>query len=196
VEREVLLTGIGGQGVQLAATVLSRAAALEGRQAMLFGLYGGMMRGGNSDSTVVVADGPILSPPIVSRAWAGFILHARYWAALQPKLAGAAIVVANSDVVGELELGPTTARVDVAAGEIAAGLGSAMGAGMVLTGALIGSTGLVSLDAAIAAMREALPPYRQQHADLNAAAMTAGAASVAGITAAAWPSTQPAEVPA
>ena len=29
-EREVLITGIGGQGVQLAAQVLARAATLEG----------------------------------------------------------------------------------------------------------------------------------------------------------------------
>ena len=58
-EREVLITGIGGQGVQLAAQVLARAATLEGREVMYLGLYGGMMRGGNTDSTVVVGDGPI-----------------------------------------------------------------------------------------------------------------------------------------
>ena len=61
-ERELLITGIGGQGVQLAAQVLARAAALEGRSVMLLGLYGGMMRGGNTDSTVVVGDGPIEAP--------------------------------------------------------------------------------------------------------------------------------------
>ncbi|TMK87611.1 MAG: indolepyruvate ferredoxin oxidoreductase subunit beta, partial [Actinobacteria bacterium] len=31
-ERELLLTGIGGQGVQLAAQVIARAAVLEGRE--------------------------------------------------------------------------------------------------------------------------------------------------------------------
>ena len=56
-ERELMLTGIGGQGVQLAAQVLARAATLEGREVMLFGSYGGMMRGGNTDATLVVADG-------------------------------------------------------------------------------------------------------------------------------------------
>ena len=55
-ERELLLTGIGGQGVQLAAQVIAGAATLEGREVMFFGIYGGMMRGGNTDSTVVVAD--------------------------------------------------------------------------------------------------------------------------------------------
>jgi len=72
-ERELLITGIGGQGVQLAAQVLARAATLEGREVMYLGLYGGMMRGGNTDSTVVVADAPILAPPVVSRAWSAII---------------------------------------------------------------------------------------------------------------------------
>jgi len=65
VEREVLLTGIGGQGVQLAATILARAATREGRHVMTLGTYGGCMRGGNTDSSVLVADRPISTPPIV-----------------------------------------------------------------------------------------------------------------------------------
>ena len=50
-ERELLLTGIGGQGVQLAAQVLARAAIAEGRSVQMFGSYGGMMRGGNTEAT-------------------------------------------------------------------------------------------------------------------------------------------------
>ena len=68
-EREVMWTGIGGQGVQLGAQVLARAAILEGRHAMLFGTYGGEMRGGHTDCTLVLADGPIETPPIVSKTW-------------------------------------------------------------------------------------------------------------------------------
>ena len=77
-ERELLLTGIGGQGVQLAAHVVAGAAALEGRNVMLFGVYAGVMRGGSSDATVVVADGPVQAPPIVSHAWSALVLHPRY----------------------------------------------------------------------------------------------------------------------
>src|SRR4029077_5323711 len=85
-ERELLLTGIGGQGVQLAAQVIARAAVLEGRDVMLFGVYGGVMRGGNSDATVVVGDGPVQAPPIVSHAWSAIVLHPRYWAPLRVRL--------------------------------------------------------------------------------------------------------------
>ena len=47
---------------------------------MFFGVYGGMMRGGPTDSTVVVADGPITSPPVVSRAWSAIAMHDEHWA--------------------------------------------------------------------------------------------------------------------
>ena len=63
----LLLTGIGGQGIQLAAQVLARAALTEGREVQLFGSYGGMMRGGNTEATLVVADGPVEAPPTVDR---------------------------------------------------------------------------------------------------------------------------------
>src|SRR5580765_3238128 len=94
-ERELLITGIGGQGVQLAAQVLARAATLEGREVMYLGLYGGMMRGGNTDSTVVVADSPILAPPVVSRAWSAIAMHDDYWPAVEAKLRPGGLVLVN-----------------------------------------------------------------------------------------------------
>ena len=94
-ERELLITGIGGQGVQLAAQVLARAATLEGREVMYLGLYGGMMRGGNTDSTVVVADAPILAPPVVSRAWSAIAMHDDYWPAVEAKLRPGGLVLVN-----------------------------------------------------------------------------------------------------
>ena len=85
-ERELLITGIGGQGVQLAAQVLARGATLEGREVMFLGLYGGMMRGGNTDSTVVIADAPIEAPPVVSHAWSAIAMHDEFWAPVEAKL--------------------------------------------------------------------------------------------------------------
>ncbi len=74
-----MLTGIGGQGVQLAAQVLGRGAAREGRDVIYLGTYGGVMRGGNTDSTVILGDGPISSPPIVSQTWGALAMHHQFW---------------------------------------------------------------------------------------------------------------------
>src|SRR5437868_2693617 len=94
-ERELLMTGIGGQGVQLAAQVLARAATLEGREVMYLGLYGGMMRGGNTDSTVVIADQPILAPPVVSQTWSAIAMHDDYWPAVAAKVRPGGLVLVN-----------------------------------------------------------------------------------------------------
>ena len=96
IEREIFLTGIGGQGVQLAARILALAATREGRSVMSLGTYGGTMRGGNTDSTVVVADCPIVSPPVVSRGWSAIVVHPRYWEALRPKLDPGGVLVFDS----------------------------------------------------------------------------------------------------
>lgn len=77
-ERQLLITGIGGQGVQLAAQVIASAVIAEGRQVQLFGSYGGMMRGGNTDATLVFADGPIEAPPTISRTWSAIVMHGEY----------------------------------------------------------------------------------------------------------------------
>ena len=74
-----IVSGVGGQGVQLAAQTLARAAALEGREVTLFGVYGGTMRGGNTDSTVVIGDTPIEAAPIVSHAWSAIVMSLRFW---------------------------------------------------------------------------------------------------------------------
>jgi len=185
-ERELLVTGIGGQGVQLAAQVIARAAALEGKDVMLFGIYGGVMRGGNSDATVVVAEGPVQAPPIVSHAWSALALHPRYWEPLAARLVPDAVVVLNSSLFEDPVDLPRV--YEVPATQVATEeLGNPMAVSMVATGAYVALTGLVALDSAVAAMEESLPAYRRQHAEGNAVALRAGADLVDPLAAPAWP---------
>ena len=185
-EREILLTGIGGQGVQLAAQVIARAALREGRHVMTLGTYGGTMRGGNTDSTLIVADRPISSPPIVSRSWAGLGAHPRYWEPIREKLRAGGIAVWNADLFGESADAGAARALPVRATALASAVGSPQAAALVLVGALAGATKLVGLDALVAAMEEALPPYRREHAAKNAAALRAGFESAPASLADAW----------
>jgi Pyruvate/2-oxoacid:ferredoxin oxidoreductase gamma subunit len=174
VERELLITGIGGQGVQLAAQVLARAATLEGREVMYLGLYGGMMRGGNTDSTVVVADGPIEAPPVVSHTWSAIAMHDDYWPAVEAKLRpGALVLVNDATFPGDISGDVTVHRLP--ATEVATDLGNALGASMVVLGAYAHHTGIVSVDALVEAMCASIPSYRTQHIEANERALRAGA---------------------
>jgi Pyruvate/2-oxoacid:ferredoxin oxidoreductase gamma subunit len=173
VERELLITGIGGQGVQLAAQVLARAAALEGRSVMLLGLYGGMMRGGNTDSTVVIGDGPIEAPPVVPKAWSAIAMHDEYWAPLEPKLRPDGIVLVN-DTTFEADVTAETTLIRLPATTVATDRGNPLGGSMVMLGAYTAATGIVEQTALVEAMRQSIPPYRTQHIEANERAILAG----------------------
>jgi 2-oxoglutarate ferredoxin oxidoreductase subunit gamma len=187
VERELIITGVGGQGVQLATQVLARAAAREGRRAMMFGIYGGEMRGGRTETTLVVGDGPIGAPPIVSTAWSAVAMHHAFWGLVAPKVVPGGLVLVNATVF-EGDLGRDDVEtVALPLSATAAELGSVVLVSMVLAGAYAGLTGMVSLDAVLEAMRESVPPYRRQFVPGNERAIRAGADLVPpGIGAAFW----------
>jgi Pyruvate/2-oxoacid:ferredoxin oxidoreductase gamma subunit len=186
VEREILLTGIGGQGVQLAAQVIARAALREGRHVMALGTYGGTMRGGDTSSTLIVGSDPISSPPVVARSWAGIGAHPRRWEGLRAKLRGDGLAVWDADLFGEATDPGAARALPVPATSLAAALGAPQAAALVLVGALAGASALVGLDALVAAMEESLPPYRRQHVPKNAEALRAGFAAAPAGWAPAW----------
>ena len=101
-ELEIMWTGIGGQGVQLAAKILALAATRDGREVMSLGTYGGTMRGGNTDATIVIADGPILSPPMVSKTWAALVVHPRFYEPIAPKLRPDGLVFVDADLLEQV----------------------------------------------------------------------------------------------
>jgi Pyruvate/2-oxoacid:ferredoxin oxidoreductase gamma subunit len=186
VEREVLCTGIGGQGVQLVARTLAVAAVGEGREVMVFGSYGGMMRGGNTDATVVVGDGPLRAPPTVARAWAALAMHPEHWPPVRQRLRPGGVVVVDAGTFGHELTVPGCHVVAVDAAAIAAEHDAPRAAAMVALGVFAAATALVGLDSLLEAAGTVLPAYRRQHAEANRRALVAGHGSVAGPLAHAW----------
>jgi Pyruvate/2-oxoacid:ferredoxin oxidoreductase gamma subunit len=185
-EREILLTGIGGQSVQLAASVLARAAVRENRQVMLLGTYGGTMRGGSTEATLVVGDEPLVSPPIVSHGWSAVAMHHRFWSGAAPKVRDGGVVVRNASLF-QGELDRDRLRVfDVPATAIATELGNPLSASLVLVGAYAKLTALVGVESLVEAMWESVPSYRRQHLASNERALRAGYAAVPRVEAPAW----------
>ena len=113
---------------------------------MYLGLYGGMMRGGNTDSTVVIGDGPIEAPPVVSKAWSAIAMHDEFWAPIEPKLRPDGLVLVN-DATFTTEIQAPVTVIRVPATNVATDLGNPLGGSMVMLGAYAGTTGIVALDA-------------------------------------------------
>jgi Pyruvate/2-oxoacid:ferredoxin oxidoreductase gamma subunit len=181
----VLLTGIGGQGVQLAAHVLGRAAIAGGLDVQLFGSYEGMMRGGSTQATVVLAQDLVESPPTVHEADAAVVMHHEHSADVVARVVPGGIILVN--VPAEATDGNGTDNgprpiahradctvVDVPAADIAIDLGHVMGASMVMTGVLASATGLVTEEHLAQAVEASLPSYRRAHVERNVTALHAG----------------------
>jgi Pyruvate/2-oxoacid:ferredoxin oxidoreductase gamma subunit len=185
VERELVMTGIGGQGIQLASSVLASAALAEGLDVQLFGSYGGMMRGGATEATVVVGDAPVEAPPTLSSAWSAIVMHQEHSEHARSCVRPGSVVLVNASL--DLEIDRHGVQVvEVPATDIATGIGHAMAASMVMMGAYTAVTGIVSLEVLARVARGALPSYRTQHIELNERAIAAGAAAVVPLSAPAW----------
>ena len=170
------MSGIGGQGVQLVGKTLALAAMAEGRNAQLYGEYGGEMRGGNSVMNVIVGDGPIRALPIVSAASHAIILNIKFWAEVEDRIRADATIVVDKEFADRLpgHFSPTI----IAGRDIAVEAGNAMATGLALLGAFAAKTGVVSTDALIEAMMLQVPSYRRQHIETNTRAIRSGAAAV------------------
>jgi Pyruvate/2-oxoacid:ferredoxin oxidoreductase gamma subunit len=187
-EREVLWTGIGGQGVQLAARILALAATREGREVLSLGTYGGTMRGGNTDATVVIGEARLQSPPMVSRAWSAVVVHPRFFEPFRAKIRADGFVLADGDLLEAPLEGLAAPTIEIPATTLAREADAPKAAALVLLGAFARVTGIVSDEALAAGLDEALPPYRRASLEANRRALAAGHAALPSLAHPAWTS--------
>jgi len=166
---EVRFSGFGGQGIILAAVILGRAAALyDGKHAVQTQVYGPEARGGAAMSAVIIDDEPIFYPEVsipdiyVIMSQEGF----ERYGAKAPK---DAVMLIDPDLV---EGRPVCTFHEIpATSEARNTLGKVIVANIVMLGALISATGIVS-DAAIErAVLDSVPKGTEK---LNLAALKRG----------------------
>lgn len=175
----MLIVGIGGQGIQLVGKVLAQASTEAGLHAMLAAEYGGEMRGGPSQSTVVVGDAPLRALPILPEAGAAIVMHDKFSGPVPERVRADGLVILNSSIVDPAAVPESHRVVALPVTDMAGELGAPQGAGLIILGAFAAVTDIVDHDRLVAAMTSLLPPYRKQHAEANARALAAGAAAVA-----------------
>lgn len=190
-EREILLSGIGGQGVQLASKTLAVAAMRSHRRVLMFGTYGGVMRGGDTDATVVIGEDSLFTPPVIDHAWGALVMHPMSWPAVVAKLRPGGIVLINTSVFDVPVIYDGTI-VELPASDVATEAGMPQAGSQVALGAFAAATGIVTLDALLGIAEEVLPPYRREFAEANRRALAIGHDAVAALSCPAWARLEPA----
>jgi len=170
---DILLTGVGGQGVQLVAKTLALAATLEGRPAMMTEEATDSMRGGHSAAAVSIAQEQLRALPVLSSAGFALVLHPLGWDKVVVRLVPRSIVVV-SELFDPLATTSDFGFYKVEAGRIAREAEAPLASGLVLLAAFARLTGCVQCQSLVDAMQDLLPSYRRHHASANADAIKAG----------------------
>ena len=173
------MTGIGGQGIQLIAKLLAQAGIDEGKHVMMFGIFKGTIRGGSSESTVVVADQEIVAPPIVSHTWSVLAMHGEDLPKIVAKGRSGGVFLVNTSLIASPPPWPDGRVLPIPATELAKEMGNVMGASMIALGAFVAATGIVAHASLVRALETVLPPHRKKLIDANRASLERGAAYVA-----------------
>ena len=153
--KEIRFSGFGGQGIILAAVILGRAAVMYDKTyAVQTQVYGPEARGGASMSAVIIDDEPILFPKVtrpdiyVIMSQEGF---EKYGTDAPPD----AVMLVDSSLVHSR---PSCRCIDVpATREAREVLGRDIVANIIMLGALVAATGVVSREAIEKAILDSVP---------------------------------------
>jgi 2-oxoglutarate ferredoxin oxidoreductase subunit gamma len=169
---KIIFAGFGGQGVLSMGLNLAQAAMLDGKFVTYLPAYGAEVRGGTANCTVSISDEEIASPIASSP---GYVVAMNQPSILrfQNKIQSGGIFFVNSTLVGEPPDRGDIEIVNVPANAIAEKMGSIKSANMVMLGAFIKKSNLVTSKSLIEGLNVALKG-NQKLITINKDALNAG----------------------
>ena len=183
-QESVIVSGIGGQGIQVASTLLCVAATARGWNACHYVILGSQIRGGLCECYSTISESATTGAPIFSECTAAIVMHPQSLPrGLHAKVLPGGLYLVNSTLVPDAQTQRSECKVlPIPATAIARELGNPLAASMVAIGAYAAATGLLEPEELAGRLNEVLPPYRSVLIDLNRKAIAAGAAFVGKAT--------------
>ena len=159
---EILIGGVGGQGVILAGILLGSAATVfDNKKAVQTQAYSSEQRGGMARAEVIISDEPVTDPqvrrPDILMALAQDAIN-RHLKKIKP----GGLLVMDSDLVQEVEK-ENFGILSIPATSIAdKEMGSVVVANLILLGGLLNKTGILSIGAMEKAIEANVPPKAKE----------------------------------
>jgi 2-oxoglutarate ferredoxin oxidoreductase subunit gamma len=146
---------------------------LEGKEVTWFPSYGAEVRGGTANCTVIISDELIGSPVVTNPDFLIVMSNASLMKFL-PKLKQNGIFLFDSSLMHEPALRTDVSTVEVPATEIARKIGNTKAANMVLLGAFVAITGIVSTTSVFEAVENSMPETKKNVIADNKTALAEG----------------------
>ena len=139
----MFFAGSGGQGIMLMGQMVASAAILEDKATTFFPSYGPEMRGGTANCTVIVSDKPI-SSPLIFESDCVVAMNLPSMIKFEPTLkAGGTLLLNKSLVHQDAKRSDITVHA-IPVTDLAHDLGDNRVANMIMLGAFVRTTGIVS----------------------------------------------------
>lgn len=171
---QIIISGFGGQGVMSMGQLLTYAGMLEDKYVSWLPSYGPEMRGGTANCSVIISEEEVGSP-IVTEATAVIAMNRPSLDKFGKSVIPGGLLLINSSLIEEKVDRDDIDVYYIPANEIADDLGNSRVANMVILGAYLKKTGIVSTDSVIESLRKVLGPSKERFIPINREALKRGA---------------------
>jgi len=171
--KNMIAAGFGGQGVMVLGQLVAYSGIAEDKHVTWIPSYGPEMRGGTANCAVVVSDEEIGSP-VVNRSNITVVMNQPSLTKFESSVIAGGYLFYNSDLVKYEEPRKDITVIPVPAQTIAHELGSDKVANIVILGAIVEATGIVSHDICVETIKEKLGKRKPQFLPMNLEAFEKG----------------------
>ena len=172
---KTIFSGFGGQGVLSMGYNLAHAGMLEEKTVTYLPSYGAEVRGGTANCTVAIADEEIASP-VASAPEFIVVMNQPSFVRFQNLIQSGGLFFVNSSLIEAETVRGDIEVVEVPATQLAEELGNTKVANMVMLGAFIRKSNVVSIETIILGLKETLGKSKAKAAllGLNNTALKTG----------------------
>jgi len=146
---------------------------LENKEVTWFPSYGAEVRGGTANCTVIISD-ELIGSPVVTNPDILIIMNDESLKKFQPRLKQNGLLIMDSSLIKGSTLRSDIEIVEVPATEMSRIIGNTKSANMVLLGAVIALTGLLSEKSVFEALESSMPQRRKKGIGVNKKAIIEG----------------------
>lgn len=172
-KKSFVFSGSGGQGIMSAGIMLAHTAIDMSKHSTYLPEYGPEQRGGSAKCTVIISDDNIVSP-LTKKCDTLICMNEQAYRKFSKDIKPGGLLVLNSSRINNEELPEGVRVLSVPVDDIALELGNVRVANIVLLGALIGATDIVSKDTLAASLEEKFKAKKPEVLELNMRALEKG----------------------
>lgn len=174
-KKSFVFSGSGGQGIMSAGIMLAHAAIDMEKHATFLPEYGPEQRGGSAKCTVMISDGEIVSP-LTKKCDTLVAMNEQAYSKFKDDIKQGGILVVNSSRVTSDVNRDDVEVISVPVDDIALEVGNIKVANIVIIGALIGATNIVSKEVFVASLEDKFKEKKPEILEMNMKALEKGIA--------------------